>query len=440
MDPQQREAHLDRSRQIRRAARREIGQHWITLHHGPQQIPIIELDQTLLLYRADNGRLLGELSQRFSAQPRQLEALKEQEKSAETQELLHELLITKAADPRGPILEELRRLAVQTEPLLADASGVVINGNRRLSAMRQLLKENPQRYSRFEKPQVAVLPRGVSREDLEYLETALQLAPDTKLPYGWVERRLKLRHQMQQLKLDASWVERAYRMNSPQQIRIELAELDLLESYLEDWHGIRCDYQSVAGSEYLFESLNKQLDSLDGPARRLWRVIGLLLIDQRTELPATADRLYPFAPASEDDLPMRILGRLASDQTIRQGESDRVLSQSELRALLRRIRKSPDPRGMAMKVLAVVEEFQEQQRRDRIPGRILKNLQQSNRLIERLETDQLSGRERGQLLGEAAAIQSRLDALLRAGSATHQSRLQRRWRIGRRLTRFLRGG
>ena len=439
MDPQQREARLDRSREIRRATRKEIGLHWITLNQGPQQIPIVELDQGLLLYRADNGRLLAELGQRFAGQPLQLEELKQQEESTQTQKLLHELLITKAADPKGPILEELRRLAVQTEPLLADASGVVINGNRRLSAMRQLLKENPERYSRFQKPQVAVLPKGLSREDLEYLETALQLAPETKLPYGWVERRLKLRHQMKELKLDAAWVKGAYRMDSKQQIKLELAELELLESYLADWHGTSCDYEAAAGSEYLFEALNKQLDNLDGPARRLWTVIGLLLIHQRKELPATADRLYPFAPASENDIPLRILQRLAADLAIVNGENSQVLKKTELRALLRRISKTQDPKGMAMRVVGWVEEVQEQHRRDRVPGRILKNLQQSNRMIEKLETELLSGRERDQLLGEAAAIKSRLDALLSARSVAHQSQLQKRWRLGRWLSRLIGG-
>ena len=439
MAPRQREGHLDRSRKIRRAGRREIGQHWITLNQGPQQIPVVELDQGLLLYRADNGRLLAELGQRFAGRSLQLEGLKQQEESTETQKLLHELLITKAADPKGPILEELRRLAVQTEPLLADASGVVINGNRRLSAMRELLKENPERYHRFQKPQVAVLPKEISREDLEYLETALQLAPETKLPYGWVERRLKLRHQTQELKLDASWVKGAYRMDSKQQIKLELAELALLESYLEDWHGTSCDYKAAAGSEYLFEALNKQLDNLDGPARRLWTVIGLLLINQRKELPATADRLYPFAPASEDDIPLRILQRLAEDLAIVNGDNSRAPKKPEMRALMLRINKTQDPKGMAMRVLGLIEEAQEQHRKDRVPGRILKNLQQSNRLIEKLETELMSGRERDQLLGEAAAIKSRLEALLSARSVGHQSQLQKRWRLGRWLSRLIGG-
>ena len=131
--------------------------------------------------------------------------------------------------------------------------------------------------------------------------------------------------------------------------------------------------------------------------------------------------------------------RLAVDLAIVNEKNSRVLQKNELRALIRRISKTQDSRGMALRVLGLVEEVQEQHRRDRIPGRILKNLQQSNRLIERLETELVSGRERDQLLGEAAAIQSRLEALLSARSVAHQSRLQKRWRLGRWLSRIVGG-
>ena len=93
-----------------------------------------------------------------------------------------------------------------------------------------------------------------------------------------------------------------------------------------------------------------------------------------------------------------------------------------------------------MRILGVIEEIQEQHRRDRVPGRILKNLQQSNRLIEKLDTELLSERERGQLLGEAAAIKSRLDALVSARSLAQQSRMKKRWRLGRWFSRRIDAG
>jgi hypothetical protein len=151
--------------------------HWITLREGPMQVPAVHLDQDLLVYRVDNGRLLAALQEQLGHRPASLKQLQNNEAHADTQDLLHALLIEKASDSRGPILRELKRVAVQTEPLLIDAEGVVVNGNRRLAAMRLLLSEDPKLFHRFQRPLVAVLPKDVSRSDVEYIETALQLAP-----------------------------------------------------------------------------------------------------------------------------------------------------------------------------------------------------------------------------------------------------------------------
>ena len=421
----------ERFEKIGQAATQPVGLHWVTLKDGPKQIPILELDHQLLLYRADNGRLLAELGKRFAGQKVQLKRLKEQEESSDTQTLLHELLVTKADDPEGPILEELRRIRVQTEPLLADASGVVINGNRRLSAMRLLLEEDQLLYARFLKPQVAVLPEAVSREDLEYLETALQLAPETKLPYGWVERRLKLRHQMKELGLDAAWILEAYRLNSEDQLDSELAELDLVETYLRDWHHTSFDYAIVANAKALFEGLSTQLLHLKGPTKKVWKTIGLLLIFQRQHLPTTTDRLYPFAANNYNTLPTQVLQSLAVELEVIDTKEIKVLKKSSLRILQNTIQNTKNPLAMATKILNLVEEVQEQHQQDQIPVRILKNLKQSNRLIEKIQTEALSEHERAKLLGEASAVKSRLDLLIGTKVVVNQKHLQRRWRLHR---------
>ena len=194
-----------RQRRIQEACQHSQGEHWVTLRQGPVEIPTVHLDHELLIYRVDNGRLLAALQEHFKSEPSCLLQLHRSESTAATQDLLHGLLLEKAGDQRGPILRELKRLKVQTEPLLVDSTGVVVNGNRRLSAMRQLLKEDPDQFQRFQKPLVAVLSDTVSRSDVEYIETALQLAPETKLPYGWVAEP-KLRRQINELGLDPEWV------------------------------------------------------------------------------------------------------------------------------------------------------------------------------------------------------------------------------------------
>jgi hypothetical protein len=150
--------------------------HFVPFHDGYREAPVVTIDNDLLLYHADNGRLFAELVAAGVA--------REQRDDETQQQLLHELLLEKARDPAGPIFDELERHAKQTEPLLIAADGVIVNGNRRLTSMRELRARNPERFASFANVLVAVLPDQFTHEDIEFIETALQLAPDLKLDYS----------------------------------------------------------------------------------------------------------------------------------------------------------------------------------------------------------------------------------------------------------------
>lgn len=429
-----------RRNRIENACSGIVASHWISLRHGPTQLPTVHLDQDLLVYRVDNGRLLASLQEEFSQRPAELTRLHQQEDKAETQELLHRLLLKKAADERGPILRELRRLKVQTEPLLVDATGVVINGNRRLSAMRQLLDEDPQAYTRFKRPLVAVLPATVSRTEVEYIETALQLAPETKLPYGWVDRRLKLRQQIDVLGLDPDWVKEAYRLDSRETLEQELSQLSLVETYLNDVCKAPNQYSIVAACEQLFQKLQQQLDELSSDLREPWQAIGLLLIQQRRHLAPTFDRQFPFEAAINNTMPMLILQRLIEEGQFQPGLRSQPsrLKRRHRRRIVEEVLRNQEPKRLARAVESAVEETRQQLRQERVPSRVLHHLQVSKRLLEKLTPETLNARERFEMKAEAEAIQGRLRLLLADNqSSTTTSMAQRLWRLQRRLRRML---
>ena len=417
-----------------------VPDHWISLRHGPTQLPTVHLDQELLVYRVDNGRLLAALQEQFSQHPAEMNRLHQQEAKADTQELLHRLLLEKAADERGPILRELRRLKVQTEPLLVDATGVVINGNRRLSAMRQLLSENPEIYQRFSQPLVAVLPASVSRSEVEYIETALQLAPETKLPYGWVDRRLKLRQQIEVLGLDPDWVKEAYQLDSRETLDQELEQLSLVETYLDSLCKAPHQYSLVSACEPLFQKLQQQLQALSDDLREPWQAIGLLLIQQRRDLAPTFDRQFPFEAPIHRSMPALVLQRLIEEghlQPSLRNKSTR-LKRRHRRRLVAEVLENQDPKRLARAIESAVDETRQQLRQERVPSRVLHHLQASKRLLEKLTPETLNSRERFELQAEAEAIRGRLRLLLADNwSASGTSMAQRLWRLQRRLQRLL---
>ena len=421
-----------RQHRIKEACQHSQGEHWVTLREGPVQIPTVHLDQELLVYRVDNGRLLAALQEHFKNQPSGLKQLHRSESAASTQDLLHALLLVKAGDQRGPILRELKRLKVQTEPLLVDSTGVVVNGNRRLSAMRQLQKEDPERFHRFQKPLVAVLPDEISRSDVEYIETALQLAPETKLPYGWVDRRLKLRRQIDDLGLDPDWVQEAYRLDSRQQLDDELAELALVERYLSEICGTPFAYSAVVSCERLFQSLQRQLRLLPTTLANAWTAIGLLLINQRSKLSPAFDRQFPFEVPVTEAMPEIVLQRLANDPGLLAHPLHKPLRRKHIKRMTERILHHQTPAELARTVETVIDEVRQQLRQDRVPHRLLHHLHASKRLLEKLTPDQLTDAERFNLLTEANTIRGRLDLLISEPQHTTQSKSAQRWWRGRR--------
>jgi hypothetical protein len=409
----------ERRRRIAAATNGVSPDHWVSLRQGPRQIPRAPLDQELLLYRVDNGRLLAVLQEQLAHQPRRLQELAEQESEPGTQELLHQLLVEKARDPQGPILQELERLAVQTEPLLVDAEGVVVNGNRRLAAMRWLLAVDQERYGRFAQPMAAVLPPEVERADLEFIEAALQMAPETKLAYGWLDRRLKLREQRQQLGLADAWIQEAYRMEDPGQVQRELAELDLAEAYLAEVSRTPLRYSAIADAEALFCGLAGQLAALPRRLARPWRALGLLLIDQRAQLDPSLAKHFPFAEPISPELPPLVLTRLAQEWGLEDGEQGQHGAETLPKPVLREITAlalGEQPRDrLAAQVQDQLDAARLQLRQERIPQRLTQNLRQVRRQLEKLDLSRLEGREAQRLRGELAALLAEAQPLLGGG-------------------------
>ena len=148
----------DRARLIAELSSQPMARHAVPWRGGYLKAPVIVLAEGLLVYRLENGRLIAELREQSHKGGADLLASPDGQETLEVQRLLHGLLVTKAGDPQGPILQELERLGTQTEPLLITADGVVVNGNRRLASMRELLARDPARYGAFAEVAAAVLP------------------------------------------------------------------------------------------------------------------------------------------------------------------------------------------------------------------------------------------------------------------------------------------
>ena len=383
------------------------GGHFVFFRGEYSRLPIARLSADLLLYRPENGRLitqLRELERTRELPPGYFAAHRE---SPEVQAELHSLLLEMSKDPRGPIYQELSRQAQQTEPLLITAGGIVVNGNRRLAAMRALLSENPDRYRKFQEVRGAILPDDTRPEDIEYIEAALQLAPETKLAYSWINRRLKLRRQRFELKLPVSRILESYRLESEADLERELAELALAEEYLENMLGQPGHYNLVEDGEKLFVGLCGNLHQLPENDRRLWQLAGFAMIFSRKEMDADLCSYFPFIPPKPAHIPVRALQRLAAEEELiseKQLKDDPDLPKSTRKELAAVLSRTSDAVRLTRTLLDILDQLQIEHREQNAPKRTLKRIQQARQLIESLEPQTLTESQRARIGSELSAI------------------------------------
>jgi hypothetical protein len=94
-------------------------------------------------------------------------------------QLLKEVIGTGEAN-----LENFFKNNEQNLPFILTSSGIIVNGNRRICALRELLQKNAKKYSSKKMIDVLVLPPCQSK-DIDELERYLQYSPNIHQDYTW---------------------------------------------------------------------------------------------------------------------------------------------------------------------------------------------------------------------------------------------------------------
>jgi len=402
----------ERARLIGELAAAARATHFAPLRGRYEAAPLIELPEALLVYRVENGRLIAEIEEHARRHGLDLQDLRARQETLEVQRLLHRLLAEKAASPDGPILQELAEQGQQVEPLLISSDGVLINGNRRMAAMRVLLARDPERYAGFAAVTAAVLPPGVTAAEIEAAEAALQMAPETKLAYGWINRRLKLRRQRRELGLSDAEIVAAYRLADAGRIDVELGELELAEDYLERFGHAPGRYSEIADAEALFAGLHAQLKALPPRLAPAWQLAGLMMIHGRTAVSGPMDRHFPFAAPAPGHMPALALRRLAEEHGIVPGGSDDAeLDDAALDALKRSYADPALSAALAPELYGLMERIRAELQDRASPVRALQLLEKLRDTLAQLDPERMTPAQRRQVQSELAAIQAKTRVL-----------------------------
>jgi hypothetical protein len=251
----------------------------------------IHLPISLPVYRMANGRTSVEQLAYLRRSKRPSDFFSKGEESEEAQKAQHEILsdLAKQGSDSVAVIAKILRDSQQTQPIWITEKGVVVNGNRRLAAMRDLYAEDPKKFERYGAVECAVLP-NLTPDQIEELELRLQVAPETKLPYGWVHDCLLIEKRLNTGKGEeyvASLMGRR-----PSDVRAAMGALKEVNIYLRDWKKSPGDYALVEeDGKQFFNDLPKHLRNKSGVHLEATRRIGWILFDNGEDL---GTRLYAF--------------------------------------------------------------------------------------------------------------------------------------------------
>ncbi|MFJ7048858.1 transcriptional regulator [Streptomyces sp. NPDC101112] len=153
----------------------------------PLHVEVIDMPVDSLYYNPGTHRIRAQRSH----DPERDLRLDEDPWCPEGQEYLHYLLKALPADPSkgdpdfDKLLESLRDFK-QNEPGLITRDGILVNGNTRRAALKELGVANIR---------VGVLPESCTWDDINAVELSLQLRPDSRREYSYINRLLTIDEQ-----------------------------------------------------------------------------------------------------------------------------------------------------------------------------------------------------------------------------------------------------
>lgn len=267
------------------------------------KLPVIRLSIDVPVYRMENFRTFTGQKEYLSTSQEEHSFFENGQEVESVQQVQHNLLVKLAKKGKDrsivPVIDVLRK-EKQRERLLITSTGVVVNGNRRLAAMRELFSEGTTETDSFRYVDVMVLPADATPDEINDIEASLQGKPETKLDYDWIGDAQLV---TSQVNIHKHTYDVAQRLNrSEKDIKNTLQALAEADLYLKEWAKADGDYSKVKDdAEQFFKDLPKILDGKSAQLESASRFIAWSLFDNRSKLPT---RIYDYNAA---------FGKLAED-------------------------------------------------------------------------------------------------------------------------------
>lgn len=263
-------------------------------------LPILRVPINLPKYRLTNGRTVSLQSEYLAKNPSiDKDLFKKDYELWESQETQHKLLLQLAKTDGTDLKKEFENPdKKQTDPLILDENGFVVNGNRRLAVWRDLFYTDAGKYSHFSHVDISVLPHCEEKE-IDRLEARLQIIRDLKADYSWDSRANMFLEKMNRDKFSIGELADLYEMKES-----EIQKLIDMRAYAAEYLESRNKknfWSLVCGDEYAFGQIVDCRKKIDSPGKQEFFVqAAFALIDKSED---AGGRLYESIPAILEYLP-----------------------------------------------------------------------------------------------------------------------------------------
>lgn len=348
-----------------------------TLHPAVHRLPI-----DVPIYRLANMRTNVHQAKFVTDRGAPADFFRLGQENLTAQEAQHLFLFELAKDKDKDIYARLRDEA-QGDPLVVTHRGVVVNGNRRLAAMRELFADDPEKHDSFSHVDVVILPADATEDDLTALETDLQIAPDLKLEYSWVAQALGLRRQVDELHWSLK-LAAAHWKETEDELAALLNQLALAEQYLT-FIGKPRHYDELGSDDLAFQRLLRVTSRPDADPGRAEaeRLVGFALISRKDTI---TGRIWDYA-GRIDKITPRVLQAEAiagGEAPAAQGDEDDplgMLPQPEHdvnEAVLAALRDSANIEAVVWAARDAYEDLRDEERRSQKGARFAKDAAKLN--------------------------------------------------------------
>lgn len=218
----------------------------IKFRGSTKNLKVISVDPKLLLFNHNNNRLTAQLI----THPK-VDVVKADPTSSEAQEVIKNLLV--ATDGFADLKEQLKILGQRTPGLITD-QGVLINGNTRAAALRDIDSIVME---------VAVLPANTIEDDIINIEMSLQMLKLVHQDYSFTNELLFMRrylesgHSEDDLAKQLSW-----KKQGVTRVRRHMRYLDMIDE-------VRALTPNVPLPYAIFDAKKQHLEDLDHHYERL---------------------------------------------------------------------------------------------------------------------------------------------------------------------------